>query len=632
MYNYVKRFLIGNPMNTTQLKHEKISKKKALAVFSSDALSSVAYATEEILIVLVLAGPAAMIYSIPIAAAILALLIILVLSYRQTIHTYPSGGGAYIVAKDNLGTTPGLTAGAALVIGYILTVAVSTAAGVAAVTSAFPAFQGHKVIIALLFIWLLTILNLRGMVESATILALPTYLFIASIVFLIGTGLAKIFLFGAPPVAQMPAANAINVANVTGGITLFLLLRAFSAGCTALTGVEAISNGVPAFKSPESKNAAITLIVMGGIIVVLFGGITVLANVYHVIPSSTETVVSKMAAIVFGRNFFYYLIQASTALILLLGANTSFVGFPLLTSLLGQDGFLPRRLAVRGDRLVYSNGIIMLAVIASILIIVFKGEVHALLPLYAVGVFLSFTLSQAGMVSRWLSKKPQGWSTNVIINGVGTVTTGTVTIVIAVTKFTSGAWLVIILIPLLVLIFNKIHSHYVEIAQALAYHGETIAQPTRQKIIIPFASLTRVVANTINYAKTLSPEPDIVAVHVAVDEERAEKVRTKWEQYETDIKLEIIHSPYREVIGPLLEYISDEEAKTGSGELITVLVPEFVTRKWWQYFLHNQTGFLLKTLLLLRKDIVVASVPFHLRSCAKKQGELAKNTETSKHV
>lgn len=605
LLRHFKRFLIGKPMHTAQLMHQRLTKKKALAVFSSDALSSVAYATEEILLVLVLAGVVALPYSLPIAAAILALLAILVLSYRQTIYAYPSGGGAYLVAKDNLGTNPGLVAGAALVIDYILTVAVSIAAGVAAITSAFPALHDYKVLIALIFIWILTILNLRGITESATIFALPTYIFIASIILLLGTGIAKFYLFGRPPIPEMPAAT------LPAGITLFLILRAFSAGSTALTGVEAISNGVPAFKHPESRNAAITLIVMASIIVVLFGGITFLANVNYIIPSSTETVVSQIAAMVFGRNFFYYLIQVSTAMILVLAANTSFAGFPLLASLLGQDGFLPRLLAVRGDRLVYSNGIITLATLASLLVIIFKGEVHALIPLYAVGVFLSFTLSQGGMVVRWIRQKHPGWLSHALINGIGMLVTGVVLIVIAITKFTNGAWIVIVLIPMLVILFRKIHNHYLDIAKELAFHGESIEEPTRQKIIVPIASLTRVVAHTINYAKTLSP--DIVALHVGVDEEKAEKLKKKWAEYEPDIDLVILPSPYRAILDPILAYINEQEAKTAPRELITVLVPEFVTRKWWQYFLHNQTGLLLKAALLLRKDIVVASVPIHIK-------------------
>lgn len=605
MFKYFKRLLIGKPKNTNQLINERLSKKKALAVFSSDALSSVAYATEEILLVLVLAGAVALPYSLPIAAAILGLLAILVLSYRQTVFAYPSGGGAYIVAKENLGTNPGLVAGAALIIDYILTVAVSVAAGVAAITSAFPALHDHKVFIALFFIWILTLLNLRGITESATIFALPTYLFIFSIVLLLGTGIFKLTIYGQPPAPPMPAAS------ISSGVTVFLILKAFSAGCTALTGVEAISNGVPAFKKPESRNAAITLIIMASIIVILFGGITFLANIYHVRPSAAETVVSQIAAMVFGRNIFYYLIQISTAMILFLAANTSFAGFPMLVSVLGKDGFLPRQLAMRGDRLVYSNGIITLATIASLLVIIFKGEVHALIPLYAVGVFLSFTLSQSGMVKRWISQKHSGWYWHALINGVGMVVTGIVLIVIAVTKFLSGAWIVIALIPFLVIFFRKIHEHYINIAKELAFHGEPIEEPTRQKIIIPIASLTRVVAQTIDYAKTLSP--DIVAVHAGVDEERAEKLKTKWEEYEPDIPLVILPSPYRSILDPIIDYIDEQEKMTAPRELITVLVPEFVTHKRWQYFLHNQTGLMLKTALLLRKNIVVASVPYHIR-------------------
>ncbi len=600
----LKRFFIGKPLSTSQLAHERLTKRKALAVFSSDALSSVAYATEEILLVLVLAGAVALPYSFPIALGILALLLILVLSYRQTILAYPSGGGAYIVAKDNLGVYPGLVAGSALLIDYTLTVAVSIAAGVAALTSAFPALMDHKVLIAVVFIWILTILNLRGITESATIFAFPTYIFIFSIIILVGSGIFELVTHGRPPVPELPEPA------LTGGVTLFLLLRAFSSGCAALTGVEAISNGVPAFKKPESRNAVITLMIMGGIIVILFGGITLLANLYHITPKHDETVVSQIAAEVFGRNFFYYLVQFSTAMILFLAANTSFAGFPMLASLLGQDGYVSRLLAARGDRLVYSNGIIVLATVASLLVIIFQGNVHALIPLYAVGVFLSFTLSQTGMVARWIRKKERGWLSHALINGFGAMVTGTVLVVIAITKFTHGAWMVIVLIPLIVLLFTKIHEHYLDVAKELAYHGEPVVKPNRHTIVIPLASLTRVVANTVEYAKTLSP--DIVAVHISIDDEKAEKLRRKWGELEPDIKLVTIPSPYRAILTPLLEYINELEAQSRPGELITVLIPEFVTRKWWQYFLHNQSGLLLKTALLLRKDIVVASVPFHL--------------------
>ena len=600
----LKRFFIGKPLSTSQLAHERLTKRKALAVFSSDALSSVAYATEEILLVLVLAGAVALSYSLPIALGILTLLLILVLSYRQTILAYPSGGGAYIVAKDNLGVYPGLVAGSALLIDYTLTVAVSIAAGVAALTSAFPALMDHKVLIAVVFIWILTILNLRGITESATIFAFPTYIFIFSIIILVGSGIFELVTHGRPPVPELPEPA------LTGGVTLFLLLRAFSSGCAALTGVEAISNGVPAFKKPESRNAVITLMIMGGIIVILFGGITLLANLYHITPKHDETVVSQIAAEVFGRNFFYYLVQFSTAMILFLAANTSFAGFPMLASLLGQDGYVSRLLAARGDRLVYSNGIIVLATVASLLVIIFQGNVHALIPLYAVGVFLSFTLSQTGMVARWIRKKERGWLSHALINGFGAMVTGTVLVVIAITKFTHGAWMVIVLIPLIVLLFTKIHEHYLDVAKELAYHGEPVVKPNRHTIVIPLASLTRVVANTVEYAKTLSP--DIVAVHISIDDEKAEKLRRKWGELEPDIKLVTIPSPYRAILTPLLEYINELEAQSRPGELITVLIPEFVTRKWWQYFLHNQSGLLLKTALLLRKDIVVASVPFHL--------------------
>lgn len=599
-----KKFLLGRPLKTSMLKHERIGKLKALAVFSSDALSSVAYATEEILMVLILAGTSALTLSVPIAAAISALLVILIISYHQTIHAYPNGGGAYIVAKENLGVYPGLVAAAALSTDYVLTVAVSISAGVAAITSAFPGLYEHRVAICLLFIAVITLANLRGVRESATIFATPTYLFILSMFMLIGVGLFKYFTGTYTPVQHVATVHASQ------SITLFLILRAFSSGCAALTGVEAISNGVPAFRPPESKNAVITLTWMGGILLTMFVCITFLAKFYGIVPSHEETVVSQIAKAVLGKSPLYYLIQISTMAILVLAANTSYADFPRLTSLLAKDGFMPRMLAIRGDKLVFSNGIIFLGVMASVLVIIFGGSTHKLIPLYAVGVFVSFTLSQSGMVQHWMRSKEKGWLWHAFINGLGALATCITVFIIARTKFTSGAWVVIIIIPSLVYIFHKIHNHYTDIASELDPTNCGELEDIEPLVIIPVASINKVVINTIQYAKSMTN--NIIPVHVCVSEDGAGQLLNEWKKWDFGMDLVIVPSPYRSIFGPLLRFINRVEHRARSNQRVTVLIPEFVTHKWWHYFLHNQTGLLLKTLLILRKNIVIASVPYHL--------------------
>lgn len=604
----LRRLLIGRPLRTSQLVHQRLSKVKALAVFSSDALSSVAYATEEILLVLVTAGTAYLGWSLPITLAIIGLLIILTISYRQTIHSYPSGGGAYIVARENLGTAPGLVAGAALLIDYVLTVAVSISAGVAAITSAFPELLPHRVALALIVIAFITIANLRGVRESATIFAVPTYLFIFGILTLIATGIFR-YITGTLPSAT---ASLSPSSFLPGGLSLFLLLRAFSSGCTALTGVEAISNGVPAFKEPEAKNASITLVWMATILATLFAGISFLAYVLKITPVHGQTVLSQIAGRVFGRNLFYYYIQASTAMILFLAANTSYADFPRLASLLARDGFLPRILAIRGDRLVFSNGIIALGTMASLLVVLFHGETHRLIPLYAVGVFLSFTLSQSGMVRHWVKLRHRGWRSHALINLTGAVATGIATVIIAALKFTHGAWMVILLIPTLVTVFRAIHRHYEESAAELAPTTTTYRR-LKPIIIIPVATLNKVTVNAIEYAKSLSD--NIRAVHISIDPEATAKLKQEWDKWNFGVELLVIPSPYRAVLLPLIRYIERVHSKAGPDEQVTVLIPEFVTKRWWHYFLHNQTGLWIRTLLLLRedRDIVVTVVPYHLK-------------------
>lgn len=604
VFRLTKKFLLGRPLRTSRLVHERLTKVKALAVFSSDALSSVAYATEEILLVLVTAGTLAMQWSMPIAMAISGLLVILVISYQQTIYAYPNGGGAYIVAKENLGIYPGLVAASALLTDYVLTVAVSISAGVAAITSAFPFLLQHRVGICLFLIALVTLANLRGVRESATMFSIPTYIFIVSMFTLIVTGLFRYFT------GTLPALPEKIPIPSTQGISLYLILRAFSSGCAALTGVEAISNGVPAFRPPESRNASLTLIWMGAILLSMFTGITILARFYGIVPSHEQTVVSQIAAHVFGRTPFYYLIQASTMGILVLAANTSYADFPRLSSLLAKDGFMPRLLAIRGDKLVFSNGIITLGFLSSILVVIFGGSTHALIPLYAVGVFLSFTLSQSGMVVHWWKTRDKGWFSHALVNGFGALATGIAMVIIIRTKFASGAWVVVLIIPIMVLTFHKIHRHYIDIAAELDPKGCKVCRQIKPIVIIPIANINKVVVNTIEYAKSLTD--NIIPVHICIDEEGAGRLKEEWKKWNFDLELLIIPSPYRSIFGPLLRFIDRVEAKAAENERVTVLIPEFVTRKWWQYFLHNQTGLWLKTLLLWRKDIVISSVPYHL--------------------
>lgn len=462
--------------------------------------------------------------------------------------------------------------------------------------------------LALIVIAFITIANLRGVRESATIFAVPTYLFIFGILTLIVTGLFRYFS------GSLPAASASLSPSslLPGGLSLFLLLRAFSSGCTALTGMEAISNGVPAFKEPEATNASITLVWMATILATLFAGISFLAYVLKITPVHGQTVLSQIAAKVFGRNLFYYYIQASTAMILFLAANTSYADFPRLASLLARDGFLPRILAIRGDRLVFSNGIIALGTMASLLVVLFHGETHRLIPLYAVGVFLSFTLSQSGMVRHWLKLRHRSWRSHALINLTGAVATGIATVIIAALKFTHGAWMVILLIPTFVSIFRAIHRHYEESAAELAPTGTTYRR-LRPIIIIPIATLNKVTINAIEYAKSLTD--NIRAVHISIDPEATARLKQEWEKWDFSLELLVIPSPYRAVILPLIRYIERVHSKAGPDEQVTVLIPEFVTRRWWHYFLHNQTGLWIRTLLLMRqeRDIVVTVVPYHLK-------------------
>ncbi len=564
-----------------------------------------AYATEEILRVLVLVSVGALTLATPIAAVIAAILAIVVFSYRQTIHAYPSGGGAYIVAKDNLGEMPALIAAAALLIDYVLTVAVSIAAGVAAITSAFPQWHVNRVEMSLAFVLILMFGNLRGIRESGRIFALPTYLFVVSLLALIAAGawrsLSGTIYAIVPADPIQPSGNPL---------TIFLLLTAFSNGCTAMTGVEAVSNGVPAFKPPESKNAASTMITMAVLSITMFIGITLLGHAYHVIPSEQETVVSQIARGVFGgRGWPYYMVQASTMLILVLAANTAYADFPRLASILARDRYVPRQLANQGDRLAFSNGIIGLSIFASVLLVVYGGDTHALIPLYMIGVFVSFTLSQAGMVVHWRKLKGPGWRTSAFINGLGAMVTGIVLIVVALTKSREGAWIILLLIPVHVFLFRATRRHYDEVARQLSLDGWTNGTRHRNTVLVPMSGVHRAVVQALEYAKTLSP--DVKAVYVSIDPAATDQMCAQWRKWGNGVPLVVLESPYRSLMEPLLEYIEQVDAAQPD-DFVTIVLPEFVPARWWHHVFHNQRALLIKGALLFRPNVVVTSVPFHL--------------------
>ena len=599
----LKRLFVGSPLPTAQSRHERLARSTALAVFASDALSSVAYATEEILLVLVLAGTAALSYSIPISIAIAVLIAIVVSSYRQTIRAYPQGGGAYIVSKDNLGVPAGLVAGAALLIDYVLTVAVSVAAGIAALTSAVPALFPYRPWLCVAAVVAIAVANLRGIRESGKIFAAPTYLFIGSLgVLIIYGGLGAVFDF-------LPEAPYQRHPPGLEGVGLFLFLRAFASGCTALTGVEAVSDGVPAFKPPEAHNARIVLTVLGVILIVLFLGITFLAYDFGIAPRHEETVVSQLARHVFGGGALYFEIQAVTMLILLLAANTSFADFPRLSFFLARDRFIPRQFATQGDRLVFSNGILILSGLAALLLVIFGGDTHALIPLYAVGVFLSFTLSQASMVRRWLRLKEEGWWWRWWLNAIGALVTGLVMITIAATKFTHGAWIVVLLIPTLVAVFVIVHRHYEEVAVQLSLDAFSPPPPMTNTVLVLVGDIHRGVIKAIQYAKTLSPNAK--AVFVETDPDRTRRLEEKWGRYGMGVPLIVLTSPYRSLLGPLTKYV-DHLQSQGENHVVTIVLPEFIPARWWQLGLHNQTAFLIKGAMLFRKNVIVTDVPYHL--------------------
>lgn len=607
MISSIKRLLIGRPLKSAQLGEQKLNKTKALAILSSDALSSVAYGPEQILIVLVSIGAIAFWYSIPIAIGVLLLLTALILSYRQIIYAYPQGGGAYVVSKTNLGVNPGLVAGGSLLVDYILTVAVSVSAGTDAITSAFPALHDYNVEIAIVFVIFLTLLNLRGVTESASVLAYPVYLFVLALFILIGVGLFNVITGQVPPELHTPIGTPV------AGISLFLLLKAFASGSSALTGVEAISNAIPNFKDPAPKNAARTLMLMGTLLAILLSGIVVLAYYYGITPKAEETVVSQIASQTFGRTFMYFFIQGTTALILILAANTGYSAFPLLAVNIANDKFIPRMFTLRGDRLGYSNGIMMLGFASILLIITFHGHTENLIPLYAVGVFIPFTLSQTGMMVKWIREKPSGWVSKLMINSAGALISFVVTMMFFITKF-SQVWPVLVFIPVIVLVFHKIHKHYEAIADQLRVTTCEAALPIEGNVIIvPVAGITHVVENSINYAKSLSAS-QVIAVHVAFDREEEKRFEEKWKEWQPDVRLVTLHSHYRSMIHPLSKFVDTVEHKASeSNYRVTVLIPQFIPKKGWHNMLHNQSSLLIRSFLLYRKNVVVSTLPYHLK-------------------
>ena len=600
----LKRLFVGTPLPTAQARHERLSKRTGLAIFASDNLSSVAYATEEIMRVLILAGAGALSLSTPISLAIGAVICVVIYSYRQTIVAYPQGASDYIVAKDNLGTAAGLVAGSALLIDYTLTVAVSVSAGIAAVTSAVPPLFPYRVVLGVAAIALIAYGNLRGLRESGRLFALPSYLFIGGFLALLGAGFVSYAVHGAPTPPVAEAAEPLRA------LSLFLVLRAFASGAVALTGIEAVADGVQAFKPPEVRNARAVLAILGVIMLTLFIGTTALADLFDIVPRDEETVVSQLARAIFGGGPLYYYLQGVSTLILILAANTAFADFPRLAFFMSRDGYLPRQFGNRGDRLVFSNGVVILAVIAAALVVVFSGSTHALIPLYAVGVFTSFTLSQTSMVRRWLRTRPGGWGWRVAVNGIGAVTTALVLVVVAATKFVDGAWIVVVLIGLFILTFLAIRHHYDDVARQLSLEGYDGPPPIHHSVLVLVGDLHRGVAEALQYAKTLSPEAK--AVYVELDPERTRRLEERWVKHGLGVPLIVLTSPYRSLLGPFLGYVDHLVQRDGK-HILTIVVPEFIPARWWQHLLHNQTALLIKGALLFRKNVIVTDVPYHLK-------------------
>ncbi|HBQ84922.1 MAG TPA: amino acid permease [Syntrophomonas sp.] len=607
------RWIFGKSLENDRISEEKYNVFWGMPILASDAISSVAYAVEEMLWVLIpFVGMASFLWMPRIAIAIIALLLILTFSYRHVVEAYPNGGGAYVVAKENLGPAYSLIAGASLSVGYVLTVAVSICAGTTALISAVPALLPYRVPIAVLFVILLVIGNVRGVRESAHIFSIPTYAFILAVISLVIVGLVRYATGNTLPV---PLAPMQEISFGTHPVTLFILLAAFSSGCSALTGVEAISNAVPNFRDPAPHNAKLTYLLLAAAIVVCFGGVASLAKIYHATPNPELTVMAQISLAVFGKGIMFYIIQVTTTIILAMAANTAFAGFPTLLSIIAQDGYAPRQMALRGHRLNYTNGITFLALLAILLIIVFEADTHLLIALYAIGVFVAFTLSQTGMLVHWFRLRNEGWQYKALVNGLGALTTLGAVIIVGVTKFTSGAWIVIVVVPLIVMLMYKIKQHYLLVAQQLDIPNDTLSlidfnNPHRHHVIIPIDSINGMVIKALLYARSMTN--DVEAFHVEPYEGEADKLKRKWAMLNTEIPLIIRESPYRDVVGQLTEYIGSEEHASRPGDLITVLLPQFFVSKWYQALLHNNTSLFIANAMLNKHNVVVSILPFYL--------------------
>ncbi len=611
MFDKFKHLLIGPPLPTTQLAGTRLNKIRALAAFAPDALSSIAYANQEIYLGLIVAGSAGLSLAWPIGLAIAGLLIIVALSYFQTVHGYPSGGGSYIVARENLGTLAGLIAATALIIDYLLNVAVSATAGVAAIASAFPALWPERVGLSLLLLVAITMINLRGQRETGTLMAIPVYLFVFTFLVTVAYGLVRLMSDG-------PGSLTLAAPPPTQALTTFVVLHTFATGCTALTGIEAISNGVPAFQPPEAKNAGRTLLIMAGLMGVLFTGSVGLTQVLAVIAGPNETILSALARRILGGGLPYLLVQVSTMLILAVAANTSFAGFPRVAALLAKEGFLPRQLTSLGDRLVYANGILLLSIAAGVLIVIFGGDTHALIPLFAVGAFLAFTLSQTGMVVHWQRVRGRRWTVKAVVNGIGAIATGAALTVIGLSKFAEGAWITIVLIPIAVTVFYRIRWHYREVGQQLTLRG--LPPPLRPfpapRVVIPISAVHRGIVDAVDFARSISK--DVTAAYVELEPGAGERIRAAWQQWWPDVPLVVLSSPYRSIAGPLLDFLDEIDRQHNDGQLAAVVLPEFVPAKWWHGLLHNQTAWLLKAALLYKRrnrgyQRAIIDIPYHLQ-------------------
>jgi amino acid transporter len=613
-YSSIKRVLVGAPLATSRSAHERVSRVVGLAIFSSDAVASSAFATEEILHVLVpVAGMAAIGYLTPMSLLVVALLAVVVFSYRQTIKAYPNGGGSYIVSKDNLGVIPGLVAGSSLLVDYTLTVAVSIAAGTAAITSAISPLRGHETGTAILLLVLLAIANLRGLRESGQLFAPPTYGYIVVMVIFIAYGLFRTVFgdLGPLPVDKAALDDATHNGALLGTASLFLLMRAFSSGAIALSGVEAISNGVPAFRPPESKHAATVLTWTGTILAGLFCGVAALCLQLRPTLSEDETILSQMGRAVFGdHNPLYYVLQFFTAAILILSANTAFADFPRLSAVIARDGYMPRQLASRGDRLAFSNGILALAVASGVLLAVFHADVSALVPLFAVGLFTGFTLSQAGMVVHHWRLRETHWQAGLAVNALGAASTAVVLAVILISKTTEGAWVPAVIIPLITFAFLGIHRHYQAVKEALTLEPADLGQVVRHTVVVLVAGPTRPAIHAIRYAQAMRPD-HLFALTVLHEDQTRDEAAAAWEASGIDVPLEVLENDYRDITVPLEEYLTATDARWAD-DTLTVVIPEFVVHRWWEHLLHNQSALMLKARLLYRRDTAVTSVPWHI--------------------